>query len=168
MAQRPDIDGPFSIRPIRASDKRALSEGLGRLSDEAVYRRFMSPKPRFSGAELRYLTELDGWNHLALVATPADDPDSFVAVARFVRMPEDPATAEFAIVVGDPYQGRGLGKRLALALADAARERGIERFTASTLGDNVPAQRLMASIAERMHGGRASHGVRELELELAA
>lgn len=70
--------------------------------------------------------------------------------------------------MGDPYQGRGLGKHLALALADAARERGIERFTASTLGDNVPAQRLMASIAERMHGGRASHGVRELEVELAA
>lgn len=141
---------------------------LHRLSDDAVYRRFLSPRPDFSAAELRYLTEVDGWNHYALVATPADAPEEIIAVARFIRLEDAPDTAEFAVVVGDPYQGRGLGKALALMLADAARERGIEHFTATMLGDNVAAGRLMRSFAERMRGGPAEHGLREVVLDLAA
>ena len=128
----------------------------------------MSPKPGFSAAELRYLTEVDGYDHFALVAVPADNPDQIVAVGRFVRLADDPASAEVAIVVGDPYQGRGLGKRLGLMLADAAHERGIKRFTASTIGDNLPAQRLMRSISARMNAESPEKGVRELVLELAA
>ena len=69
------------VREIRPTDKAALSDALHRLSDETVYRRFLSPKPDFSAAELRYLTEVDGWNHHALVAVPADDPERIIAVA---------------------------------------------------------------------------------------
>ena len=45
-----------------------LEQGLHNLSETSVQRRFLSPKPRFSRAELRYLTEVDGRNHVALVA----------------------------------------------------------------------------------------------------
>src|ERR687897_58989 len=51
-----------------------------------------------------------------------------VAVARCVRLPDRPDTAEMAIVVGDPFQGQGLGRALTLALADAAVAVGIRRF----------------------------------------
>src|SRR3712207_2324700 len=96
------------FRHIRPDDKGRLATALGRLSPESRHRRFLMPKPRFSSAELRYLTEIDGFDHVAIVAVLADDPESIVGVGRFVRLREEPDTAEAAIVVGDHFQGQGL------------------------------------------------------------
>ena len=63
------------LRPIEPADKDRLTVALGRLSQETIRRRFLAAKPRFSSGELRYLTEVDGHDHLALVAVLADDPD---------------------------------------------------------------------------------------------
>jgi len=156
------------IRPIEPGDKARLAEGLQRLSRETVRRRFLAAKPRFSTSELRYLTEVDGVAHIALVAVLDADPEVLVAVARSVRLRDRPDTAEMAIVVGDPWQGRGLGRALALALADAAAATGIRRFTATMLADNEPARRLMRTLASRLDEGPASGGVREVEAVLAA
>jgi RimJ/RimL family protein N-acetyltransferase len=156
------------VRSIAADDKAKLALGLRRLSDESIRKRFLAAKPRFSSAELRYLTEVDGVNHIALVAVLEDDPDELVAVARCVRLPDRPATAEMAIVVGDPWQGQGLGRALATALADAALAVGIRRFAATMLGDNEAARRLMRTFARRLEEGHPSGGVREVLVELAA
>jgi RimJ/RimL family protein N-acetyltransferase len=156
------------IRPIEPDDKGKLAAGLRQLSNETIRRRFLAAKPRFSSAELRYLTELDGVNHIALVAVDADDPDRLIAVARCVRFRERPDTAEMAIVVGDPWQNQGLGRALANALAEAALAVGIRRFAATVLADNEPARRLMRTFARRLEEGHVSGGVREMVVELAA
>jgi GNAT superfamily N-acetyltransferase len=156
------------VRPIAADDKDKLARGLRQLSDESIRKRFLAAKPRFTSAELRYLTEVDGVNHIALVAVLEDDPDQLVAVARCVRLPDRHATAEMAIVVGDPWQNQGLGRALANALADAAKATGIRRFAATILGDNEPARRLMRTFARRLEEGYGGYGVREVLVELAA
>jgi acetyltransferase len=167
------------IRPIEATDKLRLSVALSRLSRETIRARFLAAKPRLSSAELRYLTEIDGHDHIALVATLTDDPDSIVAVARCVRFPlprpeassplrSAPDTAEFAIVVGDPLQGRGLGSLLARELAAAARSAGIRRFSATMAGENVAVRRLIAHFTRTLEHDHISHGVREVLVELAA
>jgi GNAT superfamily N-acetyltransferase len=156
------------IRRIRPGDKRMLAKGLELLSEESRRRRFLGAKPRLTEAELRYLTEVDGELHFALVAVLADHLDHVVAVARYVRLPDDPATADAAIVVGDPWQRQGLGRRLAIMLADAAREHGVERFSATMLSDNPAGLALMTTLARRLERGPQSHGVRELLAELAA
>jgi RimJ/RimL family protein N-acetyltransferase len=156
------------IRPIEPGDKEKLVDGLRRLSDESIRKRFLASKLRFSRAELRYLTEIDGVNHIALVAVLEDDPDQLVAVARCVRLPDRLGTAEMAIVVGDPWQGQGLGRELARRLADAALAVGIRRFAATMLGDNVAARRLMRTFSRRLEEARMSGGVREVLIELAA
>ena len=141
------------IRPIRPSDKAELSAGLSSLSELSRHRRFLSPKVRFTSAELRYLTELDGHDHVALVAHLMDGTG--VGVARYVRMPGG-ATADVAIVVADSMQGRGLGSLMAELLAAVAASHGIERFSADILSENLPAQRLMAHLSghlERQHDG---------------
>ncbi len=156
------------LRPIEPGDKARLSLALGRLSQETIRRRFLAAKPRFSSGELRYLTEVDGRNHIALVALLADDPESIVAVARCVRLPERPDTAEFAIVVGDPLQGRGLGTLLARELARTARAAGIRRFAATMLGDNAAIRRVMHTITAHLDEERVAGGVREVVVDLAA
>jgi RimJ/RimL family protein N-acetyltransferase len=155
------------IRPIEPGDKAKLAAGLRQLSDESIRKRFLAAKPRFTSAELRYLTEVDGFNHIALVAVLESDPDQLVAVARCVRLPDRPDTAEMAIVVGDPWQGRGLGRALARELADAALDAGIEHFAATMLADNVAARRLMRTFAQRLDEGRVSSGVRDVVVHLS-
>jgi RimJ/RimL family protein N-acetyltransferase len=167
------------LRPIEASDKARLSVALGRLSQETIRRRFLAAKPRFSASELRYLTEVDGQNHLALAAFLAEDPNTIVGVARCIRLPlprpevssplrSEPETAEFAIVVGDALQRRGLGTLLARELAAAARGAGIRRFAATMLGDNEAVRHLMRTISAHLELDRLDHGVREVVIDLAA
>ena len=156
------------IRPIEPTDKDILATGHGRLSEETVYMRFLSAKPRLTGSELRYLTEVDGQDHFALIAVMADQPNDAVGVARFVRSREDPTTAEAAVVVGDPFHHQGLGRQLGFMLADAARARGILRFTATMLGTNLAAHRLMAAISRRLSSEQPTGGTHTLVAELAA
>ena len=157
------------IRPIRPDDKRLLEEGLERLSAESVQRRFLSPKRSFTRAELRYLTEVDGRNHVAFVAeNPRDIERRLIAVGRFVRLVGDPEAAEVAIVVADDWQGRRLGSLVAAKLATEARRVGIERFTATMAADNRPAHRLMARLTEHLEQHHVGSGVDELVLDLAA
>jgi RimJ/RimL family protein N-acetyltransferase len=160
---------PVLIRPIRADDKRMLTDGLRRLSDDSVQRRFLTPKRSFSRAELRYLTEVDGRDHVALVAEyPAEPVRRLIAVARFVRLVDDPEAAEVAITVADNWQRRGLGSLLSAQLAAEARRLGIRRFTATMASDNVAAHRLMSRLTEHLEQHHVGGGVDELVLDLAA
>jgi GNAT superfamily N-acetyltransferase len=156
------------IRRIRPGDKEMLARGLALLSEETRRRRFLGAKPHLTVAELRYLTEIDGHTHFALVAVLADRLDHVVAVARYVRFAEDPATADAAIVVGDPWQRRGLGRRLAFMLADVARENGVRRFSAAMLSDNPAPLALMRTLTERLSSGGHDRGVHEVVGDLAA
>jgi RimJ/RimL family protein N-acetyltransferase len=155
------------LRPIRPSDAALLSAGLARLSPESARLRFLAPKPQLTRAELRYLTEVDQVDHIALVAVRADDPCELAAVGRWVRDAEHPDTAEMAIVVGDALQGQGLGTALGLALAEAARERGVTRFTATMLPENRVARRLFARISDHLETV-LDGGVYEVSAALAA
>ena len=146
-----------------------LTDGLRRLSDESVHRRFLTPKRSFSRTELRYLTEVDGRDHVALVAEQPSGPSRrLIAVARFVRTADDPHAAEVAITVGDDWQGRGLGSMLSEQLAGEARRLGIRRFTATMAADNVPAHRLMARLTDHLEQHHVGSGVDELVLDIAA
>ena len=152
------------IRPIGPADAALLAAAHARLSPESVRLRYLSPKPRLSPRELRYLTDVDGVDHVALVAMR---DGKIAGVARFVRSAEDPASAEAAVVVTDELQGQGLGTRLGIALADAARSRGVRRFTATLLRENVAAHALFARISERLTARREG-GVEELVADLPA
>jgi acetyltransferase len=153
------------VRPIRPDDKPLLAEAMGRLSDETIRRRFLAPKPRLTGTELRYLTEIDFRDHVALVAVLRERPDVMIGVARWIRDERDPELAEAAVVIGDPFQGKGLGRILGLAIADEARRRGVRRFAGTLLSDNVAAHRLFEAISRRLevhHEGAVDDIVAEL------
>jgi GNAT superfamily N-acetyltransferase len=135
------------IRPIRPEDKPLLAEGIARLSPRSARFRFLAPKNRLTTAELRYLTEIDFVDHYALVAQRPSHPGRLAAVGRWVRDAERPEVAELAIVVEDELQRQGLGTALVLALAEAARARGIAHFTGTALTENPAPLRLFARLS---------------------
>src|SRR3954467_5667835 len=139
------------LREIRPDDKKRRLASTDWLSEESRHRRFLGPKPSLSPSQLRYLTEVDGQDHYAIVAVPdGRHPERIVAVGRFVRLADDPTSAEVAITVCDALQGKGLGGLLARRLSDAARDRGIERLTATIAAENRPALKLMRQIDQRL------------------
>jgi RimJ/RimL family protein N-acetyltransferase len=160
---------PVVIRPIRPDDKGMLSDGLRRLSPQSAQRRFLTPKRSFSRTELSYLTEVDGRNHVALVAEyPCHRSRRLIAVGRFVIDQTNPDAAEIAVTVADEWQGRGLGSVLGKHLAHLARNRDVKRFTATMASENTPAHRLMAKLTEHLEQHHVGGGVDELTLDLVA
>jgi protein lysine acetyltransferase len=153
------------IRPIEPGDAWRIQAGLRYLSAETIQRRFLGAKPRFTARELRYLTEVDQVNHLALVAVSVAT-GRLVAVARCVRLPEEPETAEWAIVVADPLQRKGLGTHLVRALADAAAAQGIHRFRGTIAGENRAVLRLLAHVTDHFEAGLIERGTREVVVDL--
>ncbi len=154
------------IRPISAEDGPGLRAAYDRLSPESKYRRFLAPKPHLSLSETRYLVHIDGQDHVALVATSAEEPELILAVARFVRLDEEPTQAEFAVVVGDPFQQEGLATALMERLKPIAAARGITSFRATMLAENLAAHRLVRGFASTPTAERHLGPVNEIEVEL--
>lgn len=148
------------VRPISPEDKPLLALGLRQLSPETAFRRFLSPKRSFSAAELRYLTEVDQVDHVALVALDATY-GGLIAVARCVRVAPD--TAELAIVVGDPWQRMGLGRRLVELLAERA---GVEKFSGTMLATNRGAVKLMRGFGTHVDRDMIESGMREIVVQV--
>ncbi len=140
-----------TVRPIRPEDAAELKRGFDRLSPASRYRRFLVGMSSLTDAQLRYLTNVDGEDHVALVATFHDgEREIGLGVARFIRVPDEPHVAEAAITVTDDMQRRGVGRLLAVTLARAARERGIDRFRGELLADNAAARQLLEDVGARI------------------
>jgi hypothetical protein len=63
----------------------------------------------------------------------------------------DSTVAEVAFIVGDDYQGRGIGTFLMDALAVAARGDGVKRFTARVLSENYSMRRILDRYGAQWH-----------------
>ena len=130
----------IELRELRAEEEAPVLEvfaGLGACSRE---RRFLAPKPRLTGPDLRQLTAVDGVDHVALVAMSGG---SAVGVARFARDPADPESVDAAVAVVDAWQRRGVGTALVAALVRRGREAGVRRFAVAVLRENDGVLRLM-------------------------
>jgi RimJ/RimL family protein N-acetyltransferase len=160
---RPEI----VIRPIRGDDHMRLRDSHDRLSPESRYRRFLASKPQLTAADTRYLVEVDGCDHYALVATLPEMPGAPIfAVARFIRFPDNREVAEMAIVVGDDHQRLGIGTEIVAQLGRAAVARGVRRFRATMLTENLGIRRLLEGLAVGPVEYRRLGGLAEMEITL--
>ena len=135
------------IGPLHPNDRDRFLDGIGRASADSFYKRFMTPLARLNSKQIAYLIGVDHRDHEALLAIDEDSGEA-VAVGRFVRSEESPDRAEAAMLVIDDWQGCGLGKALSRALAERARELGIDRFEATMLVDNKPMLSVLQSLGE--------------------
>jgi acetyltransferase len=125
-----------TIRPIRPEDagiERAFVQGL---SEQSKFLRFMFGMRDLTPAMLTRFTQIDYDRELALIAV-IDGPagERQIGVVRYTTLP-DGETCEFAIVVGDDWQGKGLARRMFTRLIEAARERRLKLMTGVTLREN--------------------------------
>jgi acetyltransferase len=130
------VTGRVIIRPVLPQDQDLTARFFRDLSQSARYDRFLSPARQLPEDLLRRFTQVDYADHCALVAEVfADGAESVVGDARYVRTPNEPS-AEFAVAVAEPWQGKGLASRMLATLMLQASASGIERFTGQTLATN--------------------------------
>lgn len=129
---------PITLRPIRPEDEQLEQDFVRNLSIETRRFRFMHGLARLTPEMLIRFTQLDYDRELALVAVRSgeDGVEQEVGVARF-NGDADARGCEFAIVVADEFQGRGLASHLMRALIGAARERHFTEMYGEVLADNT-------------------------------
>jgi len=136
----------YAIRPIRPEDETLLVEFHRTLSEQSIYQRYFENL----GLDLRIAHERlirvcfsDYDRELALVAECRDAQGApiIAGVGRLSKL-RDGVTGEFAVLVSDRYQGRGLGSELLARLVDIARREGLSLIMADILATNGPMIRL--------------------------
>ncbi|MDQ3662786.1 MAG: GNAT family N-acetyltransferase [Actinomycetota bacterium] len=155
------------MRPIRPEDKPLLLDGFNRLSERSRYFRFFTKLPTLSQDQLHYLTEVDQERHSAWVAgAVGDNQETGVGVVRWIRLDDDPSTAEIAVTVVDAYQRRGLGRTLVYVAAREGLAAGLTSFHAVVLTDNVGTITMLRGMGAG--SGTLEDGVLHLEIPLEA
>jgi RimJ/RimL family protein N-acetyltransferase len=135
------------IRQIRPHDASALARAYANLGEQSRYRRFFTVMPELPEATLKAAVEIDHTDHEALVAVPLLSAE-IVGECRFIRLPDQPDTAEVGVTVVDAWQGRGLGSALLARLSERAAEAGIDYFTAEVLAENRTMLGLLPSLGQ--------------------
>ena len=127
------------IRPIKISDEPLLKDFVYSLSDQSMYRRFMSVRKDMPHERLQDLVIIDYTREVAiLVFTTHDEKKELIlGVGRYYI---DPGmhTAEVAFAVRDDYQKQGIGTELLAYLTYLAKREGLLGFTAEVLAENRP------------------------------
>jgi acetyltransferase len=126
----------YLIRPIRADDARREREFIVALSPQSRYQRFQHNLREPGDALIARLVQVDFHRTMALVAVTGHGPDErIIATAQYAA--DDETSCEFAIVVADDWQCRGVGTTLAPVLFDYAAREGFAVIYGMILADNV-------------------------------
>ena len=143
------------VRAIRPEDEPMMVQFHGTLSDQSVYFRYftaLSIKQRTNHARLARLCFIDYDREVALVAVHDDrlsGQQRILGVGRLCKG-HGRSDAEFAVVVSDPWQRRGLGMLLLRKLVEIGREERLGRLHGSILGDNVGMRALCERVGFRV------------------
>jgi len=141
----------FVIRPIRPEDEPTMVRFHAALSEETVYARYFAHlglTERVAHERLVRICFNDYDREIALVVErrdPTTGEPEIVAVGRLSKAHALPA-AEFAILVVDRWQRRGIGTELLRRLVAIARAEGLERICAEMLTDNVGMRRVVERV----------------------
>lgn len=145
----------ITIRPISPADAGIEQEFVRNLSGESSYFRFMSSVRELSPRMLSHFTQVDYDRHMALIAVSMQGGKEIqVGVARYVAA-EDRQVCEFAIVIADDWQRKGLGAQLMRSLMSSARAAGIRVMRGEVLAGN---QHMLQFTAKLGFGARFAEG----------
>jgi acetyltransferase len=149
-----------TIRPIKPEDVRMEQEFVKALSPESRYMRFMNTIREVSPAQLIRLTQIDYDREMAFVATIDEDGmEKELGVVRYATNP-DGESCEFAIVVADDWQGKGLARRLMGTLIDTARSGGLRYMHGDFLAENSRMLAFVASLGFVLSAHPEDHGLK--------
>lgn len=124
------------LRPVRISDEPLLKDFFYSLSDQSMYRRFMTPRRDMPHERLQEFVAIDYTQEMVILACLDEGARSPVAGLAEYYIEEDGLTANVAFAVTDRFQNKGVGTALLTHLTQIARKQGLHGFTAEVLREN--------------------------------
>ncbi len=163
---------PVTIRPIRPEDEPLMVKFHETLSERSVYYRYFHAiglNQRIAHERLTRICFIDYEREMALVVLrqdPQTPNQEILAVGRLSKV-HGTRDAEFAILVSDFWQGRGLGRELLTRLVEIGHKEKLARI----FGDILPENRDMLRVCEKLgfqHHYSEAEGVVRAEINLEA
>ncbi|HEX9396698.1 MAG TPA: GNAT family N-acetyltransferase [Burkholderiales bacterium] len=131
------LGSPITLRPLRPEDYEIEHAFVSALSSETRHSRLLGGARAITREYIEELTRVDYRRDMALAAVlMIGAKETLIGVARYVREKEGDA-AEFAIVIADAWQARGIGRRMMEKLIDVARQLGVGTMYGDVLSINV-------------------------------
>jgi acyl-CoA hydrolase/GNAT superfamily N-acetyltransferase len=159
----------YLLRPVKISDEPLLKDFFYSLSDQSIYRRFISMRTDMPHERLQEFVIIDYTKEtiiLAVKLTEHGEKEEIISLAQY-GIDEATHSAEVAFVVRDDYQGKGIGTETLNYLTLLAIKRGLLGFTATVLIEN----KAMLHVFEKMGFAidiRPSDGVFDLKMTFKA
>jgi acetyltransferase len=153
----------ITIRPIRPEDAKLVQDFVKNLSEESRYFRFMNSIQELSHEMLVRFTQIDYSREAALIAVTGDqfDQEIELGVARYSTNP-DGESCEFALVIADSMNGKGLANKLMTALMEVAREKGFKSIQGEVLSNNSHMLKLMKHLNFEIETSPDDHHVKNV------
>ena len=131
------VDGRrIFIRPVKPEDAPLFTALFKVLSPTTIYYRFFGMLKELKPEMLARFTQIDYDREVALVAIDEDsESDCMLGVARIIGDP-DGKTGEFAVLVGDAWQGQGIGSNLLEKCLSIAEKQGFKTVHGIVLHEN--------------------------------
>ncbi len=137
---------PVLLRPMKPEDEPLVADFLRQCSDDTIYFRYFKLIKKWTHEMLIRFTQNDYDRELGLMAVgQPPSPELMMGVSRLV-MDTNRKTAEFAVIVADPWQGQGLGPKLIEQVIAIARDQEVKVLLADVLAQNQP----MLDLAKKM------------------
>jgi acetyltransferase len=156
------------IRPIRPADREMEQAFVQGLSRESRYFRFLDTLSQLSPQMLQHFTDIDYDRHMAFIALSDDSgSEREIGVTRYI-VTDSNDICEFAIVVADAWQRRGLGRALMRCLLAVARSRGLKTMYGDVLASNQAMLRFMRGLGFRADPCPEDPKLRRLVFDLQA
>jgi acyl-CoA hydrolase/ribosomal protein S18 acetylase RimI-like enzyme len=151
------------LRPVKISDEPLLKDFFYSLSDNSLYRRFISVRKDMPHERLQQFVAIDYTQQMVILAILAQrEKEVIIGVGQYALI-EKTHTAEVGFAVRDEYQNKGVGTELLSTLTYLAKRQGLLGFYAEVLVEN----RAMLHLFEKMGFDikkRREEGVYELEM----
>ncbi|MGB0126180.1 MAG: bifunctional acetate--CoA ligase family protein/GNAT family N-acetyltransferase, partial [Rhodocyclaceae bacterium] len=155
-----------TFRPIRPEDAELEKEFVKNLSPETKYFRFMNTLRELNDTMVARLTQIDYDREMAFIATiDQDGQEVEVGVCRYAVNP-DGESCEFAIVVADDWQHRGLARKLMGVLIETARDRGLKYMNGEFLANNERMLKFVSGIGFILSPNPDDNSIKEGRLSL--
>jgi acetyltransferase len=142
----PIVGQAVTLRALRREDHDVEHAFVSGLSPDTRHNRLLGGAKRITREYIESLTTIDYSRDMAIAATVMLEGE-----ARYVRVDAD--RCEFAIVLADAWQGRGIGKRLLERLAAVARSRGLKEIYGDVLSTNRPMLEMCRRLGYRLGRG---------------
>lgn len=158
---------PVEIRPINPGDAERERRFIEGLSAQSRYFRFLQNLKQPSPELIRRFTEIDQRSDVALVALIGHgEQRRIIGVSRYHLCGDGGDICEFAVVVADEWQRKGLGTLLMRHLIETARARGVQRLYSTDVAENHSMKELATHLGLRRRKDREDPTLVEHSLEL--